>query len=80
MNLQIDRPHLEAMIGAYPRLAPLKDQLRFGSKVALPFHQLSGTELGILGDLYRAAGPALRVRAAQLATLQQAFDGQACSA
>ncbi|MFH1818669.1 MAG: ATP-binding protein [Pseudomonadota bacterium] len=76
MNLQIDRPHLEAMIAAFPRLAPLQGQLRFGSKVTLPFHQLSGTELGFLGDLYRAAGPALRTRAAQLATLQQAFDGQ----
>ncbi len=76
MNLQIDRPHLEAMIAAFPRLAPLQDQLRFGNKVTLPFQQLSGTELGFLGDLYRAAGPAMRTRAAQLATLQQAFDGQ----
>lgn len=76
MNLQIDRPHLEAMIAAFPRLAPLQEQLRFGSKVSLPFHQLSGAELGFLGDLYRAAGPALRTRAAQLATLQQAFNGQ----
>lgn len=76
MNLQIERPYIEAMISEFPRLAPLREQLRFGSKVTLPFHQFSGAELGFLGSLYREAGPALRTRAAQLATLQQAFDGQ----
>jgi len=76
MNLQIDRPHLEAMIAAFPRLAPLQDQLRFGNRVTLPLAQLTGIEMGFLGDLYRDAGPAMRMRAAQLATLQQAFDGQ----
>ena len=76
MNLQIERPYIEAMISAFPRLAPLREQLRFGSKVTLPFHQFSGAELGFLGSLYRDAGPALRMRAAQLAMLQQAFDGE----
>ena len=76
MNLQIERPYIEAMITEFPRLAPLQDQLRFGNKVTMPFNQLSGIELGFLGDLYREAGPAMRTRAAQLATLQQAFDGQ----
>jgi len=76
MNLQIERPYLEAMISEFPRLAPLQDQLRFGNKVTLPFRQFSGAELGFLGNLYREAGPAMRTRAAQLATLQQAFDGQ----
>jgi len=76
MNLQIDRPHLEAMIAAFPRLAPLQDQLRFGNRVTLPLAQLTGIEMGFLGELYRDAGPAMRMRAAQLATLQQAFDGQ----
>lgn len=76
MNLQIERSYIEAMIGEFPRLAPLREQLRFGNRVTLPFHQLSGAELGFLGNLYREAGPAMRTRAAQLATLQQAFDGQ----
>jgi len=76
MNLQIERPYIEAMISEFPRLAPLKEQLRLGNKVTLPFHHLSGSELGFLGDLYRAAGPGMRTRAAQLSTLQQALDGQ----
>ncbi len=76
MNLQIEQPYIEAMITEFPRLAPLQDQLRFGNKVTMPFNRLSGAELGFLGNLYREAGPAMRTRAAQLATLQQAFDGQ----
>lgn len=76
MNLQIERLYIEAMISEFPRLAPLREQLRFGSKVTLPFHQFSGAELGFLGNLYRDAGPTMRTRAAQLTTLQQAFDGQ----
>lgn len=76
MNLQIERPYVEILIGAFPRLAPLRDQLRFGSKVTLPLYHLNCAELGFLGGLYREAGPAMRSRAAQLATLQRAFDGQ----
>ncbi|BBP04733.1 hypothetical protein TPL01_31510 [Sulfuriferula plumbiphila] len=76
MNLQIEWPYIEAMITEFPCLAPLQDQLRFGNKVTMPFNQLSGIELGFLGNLYREAGPAMRTRAAQLATLQRAFDGQ----
>lgn len=76
MNLQIERPYVEAMITEFPRLAPLQDQLRFGNKITMPINHLSGAELGFLGNLYREAGPAMRTRAAQLATLQQAFDGQ----
>jgi hypothetical protein len=30
MNLQIERPYIEALISEFPRLAPLMDQLRFG--------------------------------------------------
>jgi hypothetical protein len=76
MNLQIEQPYIEAMITEFPRLAPLKEQLRFGNRITMPFHQLSGAELGFLGKLYREAGPAMRTRAAQLSTLQQALDGQ----
>lgn len=73
MNLQIEQPFLENMVTQFPRLAPLKDQLRFGNRVTLPLHQLSGSELGFLGNLYRKAGPAMRTQAAQLCTLQQAL-------
>jgi hypothetical protein len=76
MNLQIEQPYIEAMIAEFPRLAPLKEQLRFGNRITMAFHQLSGDELGFLGRLYRDAGPAMRTRVAQLFTLQQALDGQ----
>ena len=76
MNIQVEQPYVEAMISRFPRLAPLRDQLRLGGRVTLPLHHFSGAELGFLGNLYREAGPAMRTRAAQLATLQQAFEGQ----
>lgn len=76
MNLQIEQPYIEAMISEFPHLAPLREQLRFGNRINLPFHQLSGEELGFLGNLYRDAGPAMRTRAAQLTTLQMALSGQ----
>jgi hypothetical protein len=75
MNLQIERPYIEAMISEFPRLAPLREELRFGNKVTTSLQRLSNAELGFLGKLYREAGPAMRTRAAQLATLQQALDG-----
>jgi len=76
VNLQIDRPHLEAMISAFPRLAALEAQLCFGNRVTLPAVQLTGDELGFLGALYRNV-PDKQVQAAQLATLQRAFSDAA---
>lgn len=74
MKLQIERPYAEAMIVAFPQLAGMQDQLRFGDKVELRLRQLSDAQIGFLGNLYRQAGPALQGRAAQLATLQQALN------
>ncbi|MDP3842129.1 MAG: ATP-binding protein [Oxalobacteraceae bacterium] len=74
MKLQIERPYAEAMIVAFPQLAGMQDQLRFGDKVELRFRQLSDAQIGFLGNLYRQAGPAMQGRAAQLATLQQALN------
>ena len=76
MNLQLERPFVEAMITEFPRLAPLMDELRFGNKVTMSLHRLSGAELGFLGKLYQQAGPVMSTRAAQLVTLQRALDGQ----
>lgn len=76
MNLQIERPYIEAMIGKFPRLAPLREELRFGNKVTVSLDRFSGAELGFLGTLYQEAGPAMRTRAAQLCTLRQALDGE----
>ncbi len=56
-----------------PRAA--QDQLRFGSRSRCRSTSLR-RRTGFLGNLYREAGPTMRTRAAQLATLQQAFDGQ----
>jgi hypothetical protein len=72
MKLQIERPHVEAMVLEFPRLAALKDQLRLGNKAEVPFSQLQDSEIGFLRNLYEHGGPDLKARAAQLATLQRA--------
>ncbi|HYE35551.1 ATP-binding protein [Methylocaldum sp.] len=74
MKLQIERPYIEAMVEEFPGLAPLKEQLRFGNRIEVPFQQLSNSELAFLGNLYRQAGPDMQARAAQLATLQKAMN------
>ncbi|HTH39556.1 MAG TPA: AAA family ATPase [Rhodocyclaceae bacterium] len=83
MKLQIDRSHAEALIGAFPTLAALQDQLRFGNRVELGFHQLSVDQLDFLSQRYHQAGPRMQGHAAQLGTLvsalrsdQERFDGE----
>ena len=74
MKLQIERAHIEAMMQAFPNLNTLQEQLRFGNRVEVKFNQLSADELRFLHDIYAAGGPALRARAAQIATLQKALS------
>jgi len=74
MKLQIERPYIEAMVMSFPKLAPLKEQLRFGDRVEVAFSQLSDAELTFLQDLYRRDGPEMHTRSAQIATLQRAFS------
>jgi DNA polymerase III delta prime subunit len=74
MKLQIERSYIEAMAAAFPHLAALKEQLRFGDKVEVTFNQLTGAELDFLRDLYQKAGPEWHARAAHIATLQRAFS------
>ncbi len=74
MNLQIDRSQIEAMVAEFPNLAPLKEQLRFGNRVEVPFHQLSASELNFLHGLYLKSGPDYQVKAAHLSTLQKALS------
>ena len=74
MKLQIEQPYVDALVDAFPGLASLKEQLKFGNKVEVMFSQLSDTEVSFLGNLYQAAGPEMRARAAQLATLQAAMN------
>ena len=72
MKLQIERQHVEALVKAFPRLAKLQDQLRFGNKADVPFRYLSTSEVNYLQWLYQKDG-GLQGQAAQLSTLQQAM-------
>ncbi|HEY6879610.1 MAG TPA: ATP-binding protein, partial [Polyangiales bacterium] len=63
-----------ALLDAFPRLAALREQLRFGDRVELSIEQLELGELDFLTELYRQGGPELHARAAQLATLQRALS------
>lgn len=74
MKLRIERSHLEAMVEAFPRLAGLTEQLRFGSAAEVPFSQLENAEIDHLRALYADGDADLRARAAQLHTLQQALN------
>jgi hypothetical protein len=74
MKIQIERPYVETMVAAFPDLAPLKEQLRFGEKVEVPFHQFSNAELAFLQDLYRNAGPKMQASFAHISTLRRAFN------
>lgn len=75
MKLQIERPHVEAMVREFPRLAGLNEQLRFGNRAEVPFGQLGNAEITFLRGLYAQGDAEQRARAVQLATLQQAMNG-----
>lgn len=74
MKLQIEQPYVDAMVDAFPTLAMLKEQLRFGNSIEVPVSQLARAELDFLVGLYRLAGPEMLGRAAQLHTLQRALN------
>jgi hypothetical protein len=76
MKFEIDRPHVEALIAAFPDLSGLRDQLRFGNKAELALSQLSDAQFGLLGRLFQQAGPDMQARAAQLSTLREALSLQ----
>ncbi|MBU3889318.1 AAA family ATPase [Methylosinus sporium] len=73
MNIQIERQYVEALMARFPARAGLAEQLRFSDRVEIDFAHLSDEELTFLEELYRAAGPDMRARAAQLATLRDAL-------
>ena len=74
MKLQIERSYVNAMLEQFPALTNLKEQLRFGNRAEINFHQLSTSELSYLQNLYQQAGPDMQGRAAQIATLQKALN------
>ena len=74
MNIQIERPHVEALMERFPVHAGLAAQLRFSDKVEVDLAHLSNDEIDFIEDLYRRSGPDMRARAAQLATLRAALQ------
>lgn len=74
MKLQIERDHVESLVGRYPDLTILQEQLKFGNRAEIPFYDLSSEQLGHLKLLYQKAGPKMMGQAAQLATLQTAMN------
>jgi hypothetical protein len=76
VHIQIEKPHVEALIARFPTQSGLSAQLRFGDKVELDLSHLSNDEFDFLEDLYKQSGPELRARAAQLATLRSALVSQ----
>ncbi|ACK50717.1 AAA ATPase central domain protein [Methylocella silvestris BL2] len=73
MNIQIERPFVEALVTKFPAHAGLSAQLRFSDKVELDLTHLASDELDFLEDLYRGSGSEKQARAAQLATLRAAL-------
>ncbi|HEY8213296.1 MAG TPA: AAA family ATPase, partial [Methylocystis sp.] len=76
MRIEIDRPHVEALVARFPAHACLSAQLRFSDRVEADLSHFGPDELDFLGALYRDAGPQLRARAAQLATLRGAMEAK----
>jgi hypothetical protein len=51
MKLEIERRFVEAIVGAFPRLASWREQLRLGRKIEVPYDLLSAEELTL--DAFR---------------------------
>ncbi len=76
MILQIESSFVEQLVSQFPELSALSEQLKFGNRAEIPFHQLSAQQLGFLRNCYEESGPNMVGRAAQLATLQQAMNDE----
>ncbi|MFO1103580.1 MAG: ATP-binding protein [Methylocystis sp.] len=76
MHIEIDKPHVEALVARFPAHACLSAQLRFSDRVEADLSNFSAEELDFLGAIYQDAGPHLRARAAQLATLRAAMEAK----
>jgi len=74
MKLQIEKTYVNALLAEFPGLIKLKEQLRFGNKVEIPFNHLSNSELSYLQTLYQQAGSEKQSQAAMISTLQKAMN------
>ncbi|MDT4329222.1 ATP-binding protein [Methylomonas sp. MED-D] len=73
MKLSIDKPHLQQLLTAHPRLTGLNEQLRFGNKAQVFYDQLSGVEMETLAGIYAQQGESYQQQAALLTALRQAL-------
>lgn len=73
MKLQIERRHVESLTESFPNLAFLNEQLRFGNKVEVFYHQLDVNEWQFLRDCYQQAGSVMQSQAALLLTIKNAL-------
>jgi len=76
MKLQIEQPYVDAIMGEFPELGSLAEQLRFGNTALVSIEQLDKTSLAFLQNLYENAGPGMQGRAAQIATLKNALNDE----
>lgn len=74
MKLQIEKPYALELAEQFSELNSLLDQLKFGSRIEVPFYDLSHQQLEYLGNLYSHAGSAMEGRAAQIRTLTNALQ------
>ncbi|MGZ4958809.1 MAG: AAA family ATPase [Methylomonas sp.] len=74
MKFSIEKPHLQQLLAAHPRLTGLSEQLRFGSKAQVFYDQLSNAEMATLASIYGQEGETLQQQAALLTALQQALS------
>tara|TARA_R110001583_G_scaffold195249_1_gene370887 strand:- start:2075 stop:3778 length:1704 start_codon:yes stop_codon:yes gene_type:complete len=74
MKIQIDKPYAEELVQNFSELEGLLEQLKLGSRVEVPFYELSSAQLSVLGNIYNEAGPAMRNRAAQIHTFNTALQ------
>ncbi|OQK15611.1 AAA family ATPase [Methyloprofundus sedimenti] len=74
MKLQIEKTYVNALLTEFPGLIKLREQLRFGNKVEIPFNHLSNSELSYLQNLYQQAGSGKQNQAAMISTLKKAMN------
>jgi hypothetical protein len=77
MKLNIERPFVDKLVEAFPGMAALRDQLRFGNQAEIHVTHLSDGQCDFLVDLFQRGGPDMQVRAAQLRSLRRALDDDA---
>lgn len=74
MKLQIEKASVEALVVQFPELINLREQLRLGGRVEVPYRDFTVDQLRFLRQRYEAGGPRMAARAAQISTLEEAVN------